>query len=72
MKLYIYIYMYVYYFFRTPKHPETVHRNQPAPKYSVPLDKPKWVQNGIHNIGQNTIMSIKLFGFSTFYVFLDF
>ena len=33
--------IYINYFLRTPKHPETVRRNRPVPKYSIPLDKPK-------------------------------
>ena len=35
--------IYINYFLRTPKHPETVRRNRPVLKYSIPLDKPKWV-----------------------------
>ena len=33
--------IYINYFLGTPKHPETVCRNWPVPKYSVPLNKPK-------------------------------
>ena len=52
MCVHIHIYIYIYlYFLETPKHPEMVRRNRPVSKYFVPLDKPKWVQNGINNNG---------------------